>query len=175
VDPRRLTALLALPLGIAPAGCGGDEQTAPVQARTAVVAAVVDGDTLALEDGRRVRLLQIDAPEERTECHGAASARELAELAPRGTGVTLDGDPGLDDVDAHGRVLRYVFVDGRNVNVELVRRGAASPYFFRGDRGRYARELLDAARAARAQRLGFWARCPAARLEPGLGSVTGPA
>jgi len=41
------------------------------------------------------------------------------------------------------------------VNVELVRLGAAAPYFYRGVRGRHADELLAAARAARAARRGL--------------------
>ncbi len=52
------------------------------------------------------------------------------------------------------------------MNVELVRAGAAAPYFFRGDRGRYADELLDAAEEARDERRGLWGACPAARLDP---------
>ncbi len=142
---------------------------------TGVVASVTDGDTLRLRDGRRVRLVQIDAPEEETECFGRGATAELARLAPRGTEVALEADARLDRVDNYGRVLRYVLVDGENVNLELVRQGAAVPYFFRGERGRYAKELLDASREARAASLGLWSACPGARLDPGRGSLSGPA
>jgi endonuclease YncB( thermonuclease family) len=84
-------------------------------------------------------------------------------------------DPELDDRDQHGRLLRYVFVGERNVNVELVERGAASPYYFRGDRGRYADELDDAVDEARDDEAGYWGACPGAELDTGIGSVTGPA
>ena len=60
------------------------------------------------------------------------------------------------------------------MNLELVKLGAASPYFFRNERGSYARELLDAAKSARSAHEGFWGVCPRAELNPGLGSVTGP-
>ena len=60
------------------------------------------------------------------------------------------------------------------MNVELVREGAASPYFFRNDRGRYADDLLDAVDDAREAHRGFWGACPGAELNTGLGSVTGP-
>jgi endonuclease YncB( thermonuclease family) len=140
-----------------------------------VVVSVTDGDTLRLRDGRRVRLVQIDAPEEATDCYGHAATAELGALAPRGTTAALARDPLLDGVDDYGRVLRYLVVDGVNVNVELVRRGAAVPYFFRGARGRYADELLSAAREARDARRGLWGSCPAARLDPGRGALTGPA
>ena len=39
-------------------------------AEGAVVARVIDGDTVELVDGRRVRLVQIDTPEKGTECYG---------------------------------------------------------------------------------------------------------
>lgn len=140
-----------------------------------MVRVVVDGDTVHLEDGGRIRLLQIDAPEEASECYGRAATRALNVLAGRGAEVVLERDPELDDRDGGGRLLRYVLIDGRNVNLELVARGAAAPYFFRNARGRYASDLLEAARAARDRRRGFWAACPGARLEPALGSRTGPA
>lgn len=134
---------------------------------------VNDGDTLTLTSGAKVRLVQIDAPELETDCYGRAALRALIALAPRGTHVTLVSDPRLDDRDTYGRLLRYVVVRGENVNVQLVREGAASPYFFRGERGRYAGELLAAVDKARIARRGFWGACPGARLNTGLGSITG--
>jgi endonuclease YncB( thermonuclease family) len=68
-----------------------------------------------------------------------------------------------------------VLVGETDVNVELVRRGAASPYFFRNERGEHALELLDAARTAQDGRHGYWGACPRARLNTGLGALTGPA
>jgi endonuclease YncB( thermonuclease family) len=140
----------------------------------AVVDRVNDGDTLTLRGGRRVRLVQIDAPELFADCYGRPAARELAALVPRGAHVTLRRDPALDATDAYGRLLRYVLVGPTNVNVALVRRGAASPYFFRKARGRYANALLGAVEAARAARRGYWGACPGAELNTGLGAVTGP-
>ena len=137
------------------------------------VAVVVDGDTLHLEDGRRIRLVQVDAPE-RFECYGREATAALRRLAPRGARVQLERDPALDPADDRGRLLRYVLADGRNLNLLLVEQGAAAPYFFRNERGRLAGELLDAAQGARKERRGLW-RCAGARLEPGLGAVTGRA
>ena len=67
-----------------------------------------------------------------------------------------------------------MIVQGTNVNVALVRGGAASPYFFRNERGRHAGELESAVKKARAERLGYWGACPEAKLNTGLGSITGP-
>ena len=142
----------------------------------AVVAAVVDGDTLRLRDGREVRLVQIDAPErDDEECYADRATAALRLLAPPGTRVRLEPDSGLDRVDAYGRLLRYVHVGARVVNVALVRRGAATPWFFRGERGIHAAALMRAARAARAAGRGLWGACPGTRLDPGGPADTGPA
>jgi micrococcal nuclease len=133
----------------------------------AVIGSVTDGDTVRLSDGRRVRLLQIDTPEMDTgECYSRASRKALLRLVPEGTAVGLEVDPGLDQVDRYGRLLRYLRRGATNVNLELVRQGAAAPYFYDGDRGRYADRLLSAAKAAKAARRGLWGACPGTVLDP---------
>ena len=120
---------------------------------------MADGDSIVLRDGTRVRLLQIDAPELRDECYGEEAAQELARLTGPGQPVTLGVDPALDDADRFGRLLRYVLDDGTNVNVELVRRGAATPFFRRGERGKFAGDLLAAVESARNEARGMWRAC----------------
>jgi endonuclease YncB( thermonuclease family) len=176
----RSASAAAILLVLAAAGCGdgagtSTEPSAPGPSEDGVVAYVNDGDTLRLRDGRRVRLLQIDAPELRGDCYGKAALATLRRLAPEGTRVTLARDPGLDARDRYGRLLRYVFASGRNLNLELVRQGAASPYFYRKERGRYAEALLDAVDEAHREQRGYWRACPSAKLNTGIGSVTGPA
>jgi micrococcal nuclease len=139
------------------------------------VARVIDGDTIVLEGGARVRLVQIDTPEVGTgECFSRAAGRELRALLPAGAAVSLVSDPRLDQVDRYGRLLRYVFRDGRNLNLELVRRGAATVWFYDGDRGRYAGPLLAAATAARKTHRGLWGACPRAVWDPFGPASTGP-
>jgi endonuclease YncB( thermonuclease family) len=181
VGPERLTsAAAAVAAGIALAGCSGSagpDGTASlevVEGEHGVVARVTDGDTLRLLDGRRVRLVQIDAPEA-GECFARAATRALARRLPGSARVLLVRDPALDGRDEHGRLLRYVLLSGRNLNVELVREGAAAPYFFRRARGLAAAEILAAAEDARADRRGMWGACPRARFDPYRGSLTGRA
>jgi endonuclease YncB( thermonuclease family) len=149
--------------------------TASLPSELATVAYVNDGDTLTLTSGGRVRLVQIDAPELYDDCYGKAARAALRRLVPNGSRVVLIRDPALDASDKYGRKLRYVLVRGLDVNVELVRRGAASPYFFRGDRGVYADVLLDAVDEARSAHRGYWGACPGARLDVRTGSITGHA
>ena len=164
-------ALAVLAAALALAGCSTNESEARQEG--ARVARVGDGDSIELADGTQVRLVQIDAPElGEGECFGAEAAEALRELLPPGTSIRLEPDPRLDDVDRFDRLLRYVHRDGLNVNLELVRRGAASVWFV-DDRGRYAVELLEAAREAQEAGRGLWSACPGARLDPELGVDTG--
>ncbi len=157
----RPTLLLLLVLA-AVAAVSGSAAVSP-----AVVATVTDGDTVRLADGRRVRLVQIDTPELNTgECYSRAARTALLRLVPERSAVGLETDPGLDQVDRYGRLLRYLRRGGANVNLELVRQGAAAPYFYGGDLGRYAHRLLSAAKAAKAARRGLWGACPGTVLDP---------
>ena len=141
---------------------------------TAVVASVYDGDTLTLTNGRRVRLVQIDTPELGSgECYSRAARTALVRLTPPGARVVLESDPALDRTDRYGRLLRYVKRNGLNVNLELARRGAAAPYFYGGDRGRYAGSLMRAAQSAKAAKRGLWAACPSTVLDPFSAVQTG--
>ena len=126
----------------------------------ATVQRVADGDSIVLLGGTRVRLLQIDAPElGNGECYGRESLRELERMLWPGDAIVLESDPLLDRIDRFRRLLRYVLSADTNVNVELVRRGAATPYFRRGIRGRHADSLLDAVDDARGEQRGLWAAC----------------
>ena len=126
----------------------------------ATVTRIGDGDTLDLRTGGRVRLVQIDAPElGEGECYARDSKRELERLAPPGEQIELESDPELDDTDRYGRLLRYVLVADTNVNVELVRRGAATPYFRGGGEGTHADDLLNAVAEARGASRGMWGSC----------------
>jgi micrococcal nuclease len=156
VRPRTLTALALTAALLGTACASGAENTAT---STGVVLRIADGDTLTLRGGARIRLVQIDAPEAGRECYARQSTAALRRLAAPGTRVTLERDAALDGRDRFGRLLRYVLLGGENINVELVRRGAAAPYFFDGERGRYAAELLDAVDEAQVNGRGMWAAC----------------
>lgn len=159
---------LLIPLAVALVALGGSQFSgAAVAAQTGVVASVNDGDTLTLMSGARVRLLQIDAPEIGSgECYSRAARTALLNLTPVGSRLMLESDPALDKVDRYGRILRYLKRGSMNVNLELVRRGAAAPYFYRGDRGRYANQLMTAASAAKAAQRGLWGTSPRTILDP---------
>ena len=137
---------------------------------------VVDGDTIVLTTGRRVRLVQIDSPElSGSECYAAAAKSALTRLLPAGTRVGLEFDSRLDRTDRYGRSLAYVLKGRVNLNLTLVARGAASVWFYDGVRGRYAGPLMSAARSARAAKRGLWKACPGTQLDPLSAVDTGSA
>jgi micrococcal nuclease len=171
---RNATRIAALCVLLILLGLAASAGAANSGTQIAVVASVYDGDTLTLRDGRRVRLLQIDTPELGSgECYSRAARTALVALAPPGKRIVLEADPALDRVDRYGRLLRYVKRNGVNVNVELARRGAATPYFYRGDMGRYAGALMRAALGAKGARRGLWKACPSTVLNPFRAVETG--
>jgi endonuclease YncB( thermonuclease family) len=158
-----MLAVLALLAG----SCGGGSAAPAPAGGAQTVERVVDGDTIQLTNGDSVRLVQIDTPElDSGECYAQQARTALLRLVPEGSAVRLERDPRLDDVDRFGRLLRYIRFRGTNINLEVVRRGAAAPYFYRGDRGRFADQFLMAARAAKRHHRGLWGSCPGTRLEP---------
>lgn len=149
---------------------------------------VLDGDTVILQDGRTIRLVQIDTPElDENECYAQEAKTELTSILAnsetssatsfKGAVVTatlrIGKDTISDDKDAYDRELRYLFYNNLNVNLELVKRGAAAPYFYQEEKGKYAAELLQAAEEAKANKVGLWGACASAVLDPSSGISTG--
>lgn len=92
--------------------------------RTATVTRVIDGDTIELTGGERVRYIGIDTPESGEAGFTAATARN-AELV-EGKTVTLDVCE-EDSLDPFGRTLAYVIVGSTVVNEVLLREALAEP------------------------------------------------
>ena len=114
----------------------------------------IDGDTIQI--GReRVRLVQIDTPEIGT-CYAEQARRFTQRFIEAEGEVKLVKDTRLDNRDTYGRALRYLIKAGRNLNLELVRKGYAKPMFYNGVRGKYAAKIEQYARSAKANRLGVW-------------------
>jgi micrococcal nuclease len=170
-------ALLALVIVISAAVATAASSAASPPGQIYRIDHVADGDTVALTNGQRVRLVQIDTPEVyfHPECFGREASAETKRLLPPGTPVRLLPEPATDRVDQNGRLLRYVIraADGLNVNVRLVADGAAALYFYDRRRGRFAARIEMLARHARARHLGLWGRCPGTPYDPYRGVATG--
>src|SRR5574341_615062 len=112
---------------------------------------VYDGDTVLLEDGRRVRYLGINAPEFREPFY--LKAKRYNESLVLGHEVRLDFD--VERTDTYDRLLAYVYAGDQMVNAELVRLGLAHAFFIGPDRKHNAL-LLRLQNEARQRRLGIW-------------------
>lgn len=129
------------------------------------VGRVVDGDTLDVDPGGRIRLIGIDTPESvdtrrPVECFAREASSHAAALL-NGRTVRLESDDTQDDKDAFGRLLRYVWLDdgphaGRQANFEQVVRGYAHEYTFRTSY-KYREQFRQAQDFARRYQLGLWA------------------
>jgi len=127
---------------------------------------VYDGDTIRLENGERVRLLGVDAPElhhpERGEEPFGREARDLALSLVAGRTVELryheGNDIGSAQRDRYDRVLAYVLADGTCLNLALLEAGLAraTRAWAHPEYDRY----LAAERAARSRGAGLWSSGP---------------
>ena len=88
----------------------------------ATVTHVVDGDTIDISSGERIRILGYDTPE-RGVCGYDESTAALAFVLLGGP-ITVLADDG-DDVDPYGRSLRHVLVDGKPVGLTMIETGNA--------------------------------------------------
>ena len=140
---------------------------APAATAASNVAKIVDGDTITMSNGEKVRLIQIDTPELTSkECYGNEARLALSKLLNQPGKVSLTTDPKLDKTDKYGRSLRYVFLGKTNLNLNMVEIGAATPYFYRSEKGIYAMQFLKAGQNAQKLGLGLWRMCPGTRLSP---------
>ena len=121
---------------------------------TALVIEVIDGDTIIIEGGYRVRYIGIDTPEiDDGEPFGMEALEANQELV-EGKIVRLERD--VSQTDKYGRLLRYVYVDGIFVNAELVRLGLAEAKAYSPDT-KYQEDLEELEREAREAGRGMWA------------------
>lgn len=153
---NRRTALLTL-LVLAALLAARVYRQQPEDSEWRLVTRVVDGDTLVLDGGERVRLIGVDTPELHAERPAvrrlAQAAKEFSESMAEGRRVRLEY--GSQRRDRYGRTLAYVYVeDGRMLNREIVRQGYG--YAYTRFPFRYQEEFRRLQREAREGNRGLW-------------------
>lgn len=139
--------------------------------RNILVKRVIDGDTLQLENGERLRLIGIDSPEMhesdklyRDSQRSGKDIRTIKELGRRayeftkklveGKYVSLEFD--VEKYDKYGRLLAYVYLkDGTFINAKIVEQGYANLMTIPPN-VKYADLFLKLYREARTRKRGLW-------------------
>jgi len=148
----RVSIVLALMLALPALAIAGQYQ----------VIRVVDGDTIVIRfNGKydKVRLLCVNTPE---SVHPDKKQNiPMGKVASRYTQKKLTGKNVDLEFESYqrgnyGRLLAYVFVDGKNINLDLVRQGL-SPYYTKyGKSKKYHAEFKAAEKKARKDKLYIW-------------------
>ena len=126
--------------------------TPTVISQKMIVTRVIDGDTIELSTGEKVRYIGIDTPE-RSDCFFSEAKTINAKLVLNKE-VELKKD--VSQTDKYGRLLRYVYVDGLFVNDYLVKEGYAYVTTYPPD-VKYSKSFLESQTQARENKKGFWA------------------
>lgn len=155
------TVLLACTPGTGGTGGAGDDGD-PVDLcgpSRAEVAKVIDGDTILLTTGEKVRYLMIDTPEitnGKHDCYGQ-DARDYNASLVLGQEIELTYD--VECKDVYGRLLAYVEAPDGEVNTLLVERGYACVLYLPPNGEERADEFMNLELEARQSGEGLWGAC----------------
>ena len=135
-------------------------ENSPINLIQYEVIRVIDGDTVELKNGERLRYNDIDTPEtvhpsKQVECYGPQASEKNKDLVE---GEIILVELGSPEKDRYGRLLGYVYVDDLFVNAELVRGGYAKVNSY-GNPGSKLRNLLDIEKNAKKSMQGLWGAC----------------
>lgn len=145
---------------IHPDGGAATSSAVPVASpsgKLTTVTRVVDGDTIVIESGEKVRYIGVNTPESvdprrPVECFGKEASAKNKELVA-GKQVLLEKD--VSDKDRYGRLLRYVWLGDTMINDMLVREGYAQVDTVPPDVKQKDR-FIASERVARDGKLGLW-------------------
>jgi micrococcal nuclease len=132
------------------------------------VTRVVDGDTLEINKGRKLRIIGIDALEMekitdirsqisdgKGECFAEEAKNRLKELVENKK-VVLEKD--VSERDKYDRLLRYVYVGEENISEVLMREGFVRLATYPPDT-KYYGILKETEKIARENKVGLWGKC----------------
>ena len=127
------------------------------------VVKVIDGDTIKVNSNGSeitVRLIGIDTPEVKTkstqEEKGGSEASSFAKNLLTNSKVRLASDPGLDNKDKYGRLLRYVYLqNGKMLNEIMLEEGYATEFTYHKEY-RYSVAFRLEESQAKANKKGLW-------------------
>jgi endonuclease YncB( thermonuclease family) len=162
ITPKRDPSPTPTTYGVPPISTPTGVLPSPIGAAgvNAMVSRVVDGDTVELSSGEKVRYIGVDTPESvdprrSVQCFGK-EASELNRKLVEGKEVRLVAD--VEDRDRYGRLLRYVYVGDVFVNDSLILEGYAHVLTIPPNVG-FVQQFKASEAQARAEKRGLWASC----------------
>lgn len=139
------------------AGCSSNDSSCGPS--TGHVARVVDGDTIELTSGTKIRYLLVNAPETtngHNDCYGQNAATFNSDLVlDKDVELTYD----VECTDRFDRTLAYVSVAGQEVNKLLLERGFACLLHIPPDGDSRVDEYKALETAAKTANRGLWGAC----------------
>jgi len=121
-----------------------------------IVKEVIDGDTIILENGQKIRYIGINAPEMPNGCFAQEATDKNKELV-EGKKVRLEKD--ISEIDSYGRLLRYAYLIEEDseifINEDLIKNGYAYDWAY-GPDTKYKKDFAEAEEEARINRKGIW-------------------
>jgi len=134
-----------------PAVVSASEFCADKDVCTTTVTKVIDGDTVTIQSGEKVRYVGIDCPE-RGDNYSKEAKKRNEELV-KGKEVVLKKDQ--TDKDKYDRLLRYVYIDNNLINQILINEGLARVYILPPDDSQ-EENFTNAQKEAKDKMLGIW-------------------
>jgi micrococcal nuclease len=155
-QPKLLTALIAI-ITLLVGFLSGNyystqkQNTLPTHG---TVTRIIDADTLELDNHRSVRLCAVNCPEK-----GQKLSQETIDYLTKtvlNQKVSLDYQPNYTK-DSYGRTLAYVFINGQDLNEQLIRQGFCTVTIYdKRAKLKYQDQLLQAQDQAKEEKLGKW-------------------
>ena len=120
---------------------------------------IYDGDTVKLSNGEKVRYIGIDTPEMNYNNppaeYFAQEAKEYNAKLVLGKKVKLEFD--VVKRDKYGRLLAYVYIDGKHISQEMIERGFAKVLMIPPNL-KFADYFLTLQNLAKEEKRGIWAK-----------------
>ncbi len=126
---------------------------------------MIDGDTVVLDSGERVRYLLVDTPEitgGHDDCFGQEAADFNSDMV-LGKEISLDYD--AECLDRYGRQLAYVTVGGRDLNQLIIERGYGCVLYIPPSGADREAEFRALEATAKAEGRGVWGACEVVTCE----------
>lgn len=129
----------------------------------AIVKEIIDGDTIKVElNGGKIetiRLLLVDTPETvkpntPVQPFGKEAKDFMKQILIKDTVIEIE--KGKSERDKYGRLLAYIWLDGKNINKELLKEGLARVAYVYEPNTKYLDEFKKAEQHAKEQKKGIW-------------------